>query len=196
MDDTRNDKTITGQPDDPHTRHRGAPDFEIVIPEGDTHPRSTCRACGFVHYVNPKVVAGAVVVHDGKILLCKRAIEPRLGYWTIPAGYMELNESVEDAARREAREEACADITLDALLAVYSIRRLSQVQIFYKARLEEGQFAPGVESLDVRLFAWEDIPWSELAFPSVHWVLRHYASVRSASVFAPFSNPPGESGDF
>lgn len=196
MNDTRKDRTIRGKPDDPHTRHRATPDFETVVPDGDTHPRSTCRACGFIHYVNPKVVAGAVVAHQGNILLCKRAIEPRLGYWTIPAGYMELNESVEDAVRREAREEACADITLEALLAVYTITRLSQVQIFFKARLEERQFAPGIESLDVRLFAWDDIPWADLAFPSVHWALRHYASVRSAAAFAPFSNPSGESGDF
>lgn len=186
---------ITGMPDNPHTRHRAKPVFELTVPDGDTLERKTCVTCGFVDYVNPKIVAGAVVVHEGKILLCKRAIEPRSGYWTIPAGYMELNESVEDAARREALEEACAKITLDALLAVYSIPRISQVQMLYKARLEDGHFAPGPESLDVKLFAFDEIPWPDLAFPSVNWALNHYWSVRSVATFAPFSNPVGASGN-
>jgi len=187
---------IKGMPDDPHTRHRAKPSFELTVPDGDTRERSTCKSCGFIDYINPKIVAGAVVLHEGKILLCRRAIEPRMGYWTIPAGYMELGESVEDAARREAFEEANANIVLENLLAVYSIPRISQVQVLFKARLDDGVFSAGAESLEVALFAFEDIPWTDLAFPSVKWVLNHYWSVRSLVTFAPFSNPSGATGDF
>lgn len=169
--------------------------FALRVPEGDTLAREVCDTCGFINYVNPKIVAGAVVVHDERILLCRRAINPRYGFWTIPAGYMEQNETAEAAARREAHEEACADIELKALLAVYSIARISQVQLIYTARLKGGTFAAGPESLDVDLFRWDDVPWSDLAFPSVHWALNHYQSVRNQTIFPTFGNPPGETGD-
>ena len=107
----------------------------------------------------------------------------------MPAGFLEENETPEDGAKREAKEEALCDIVLDALLAVYSIARLSQVQLFYRARLAAEDFAPGTESLEVRLFAWEEIPWTELAFPSVRWALDHYARTKDAAVFTPGSNP-------
>jgi ADP-ribose pyrophosphatase YjhB (NUDIX family) len=169
------------------------PDFRYATPDGDDRVRRICNHCNFVDYVNPKIVAGSVVVKDGLILLCRRAIEPRSGYWTLPAGFMEEGESVEEAAMREAREEAMADIRIDHLLAVYSVPRIAQVQIMFQAELVSG-FAPGPESSEVRLVEWKDIPWSELAFPTVVWALTHYADVRGQSAFRPFANPPGTEG--
>lgn len=163
--------------------------FERRIPDGDTHERYVCGRCGHIHYSNPKIVVGSVVVHDGLILLCRRAIEPRKGLWTLPAGFLEEHETPEDGARREAREEACADIILNALLAVYTVPHISQVQLMYRATLAKPEFAAGSESLEVKLFAWEEIPWEELAFPSVKWALRHYRDSENVSLFAPFVNP-------
>ena len=168
----------------------------IRIPEGDTKPRLVCESCGFINYVNPRIVVGAVSRWQDKILLCRRAIEPRRKFWTIPAGYLEVNESATDGARREAREEAKANIEITALLAVYSILRISQVQLIYRARLRSPEVAPGIESLEAKLFAWRDIPWDDLAFPSVHWALYHYREVAKLREFAPRGNPPGASGDF
>ncbi len=169
--------------------------FSAQIPEGDNRARNVCDTCGFIDYVNPRIVAGAIVQHEDLILLCRRAIEPRKGFWTIPAGYMEEHETAEHAACRETMEEACADIALDGLLAVYSIPRLSQVRIIFRARLNGGYFAPGPESLEVALFRMDEIPWAELAFPSVHWALNHFAQIRGRASFAAFSNPAGELGD-
>lgn len=164
--------------------------FELRVPEGDDRERRQCLTCGFVDYRNPRIVAGSVVTKGEQILLCKRAIEPRKGFWTLPAGYMELGETVEEAAQREAREEACADIKIDRMLATYSIPRIGQVQIMFRATLESG-FAVGPESLEVQLFDWKDIPWSELAFPTVVWALTHYAETRHSSDFVAFGNPDG-----
>jgi ADP-ribose pyrophosphatase YjhB (NUDIX family) len=164
------------------------PEFVRRVPEGDTRERDVCGACGFVHFVNPKIVAGSVVRHGGRFLLCKRAIEPRPGYWTLPAGYMECGESAEDAARREAREEANAEIVIERLLAVYSVPRISQVQLLYLAHLGAPDFSPGIESLETRLFDWEGIPWGDLAFPSVRWALHHARRVEGMESFAPFTN--------
>jgi ADP-ribose pyrophosphatase YjhB (NUDIX family) len=131
-----------------------------------------------------------VVAHAGaNILLCRRAIEPRRGLWTLPAGFLELGESVEEGARREAMEEACAELDIETMLGVYSIPRISQVQIFFRARLLN-QPSPGPESVEVMLAGWNDIPWEELAFPSVHWALNHYRETESRTGFAPFGNPP------
>lgn len=149
-----------------------------------------CNRCNFIDYVNPKIVTGAVVIKDDLILLCKRAIEPRKGFWTLPAGFMEEGESVEDGARREAREEAMADIAIEQMLAVYSVPRIAQVQIMFRARLLS-DIAPGPESEAVKLVHWREIPWSELAFPTVVWALTHYAQTRHLKAFPPFSNPPG-----
>jgi ADP-ribose pyrophosphatase YjhB (NUDIX family) len=158
--------------------------FTISTPVGDDRPRRICDACGFIDYVNPRIVAGAVSVRRDTILLCRRAIEPRRGFWTLPAGYMEEGESVEQAVRREAWEEARADLRLEAMLGLYSIPRISQVQIMYRAELLNDP-APGPESLEVGLFAWGDIPWTELAFPSVHWALEDYARTRDLEAFPP-----------
>ncbi len=145
-----------------------------TVPEGDTHERMVCPDCGFIAYENPKVVVGSVVVSGDRFLLCRRAIEPRRGFWTLPAGYLEVNESTMAGATREAFEEARARIAIEGLLAVYDIPRISQVQGIYRARLAEPSFEAGPESLEVRLFAWEELPWDDLAFPSVHWSLRHF----------------------
>ncbi|MEO0981539.1 MAG: NUDIX hydrolase [Pseudomonadota bacterium] len=170
-----------------------APSFSLSVPKGDDRHRRVCDHCAFVDYINPKIVAGSVVVSDDKILLCRRAIEPRLGYWTLPAGFMEEGESVEEAAAREAVEEANAAIEIERILAVYSVPRISQVQVMFRARLASG-VSPGPESTEVGLYDWADIPWRELAFPTVVWALTHYAETRERDDFAPFVNPPGTEG--
>jgi ADP-ribose pyrophosphatase YjhB (NUDIX family) len=164
------------------------------VPEGDDRPRLTCPDCGFVAYENPKVVVGSVVLHGDRVLLCRRAIEPRRGFWTLPAGYLELEESTEAGAQREAMEEAGARIALDGVLAVYNIPRISQVQVIYRARLVDPDVAPGRESLEVALFRWEEIPWGEIAFPSVRWALAHWRETAGETSFAARTNPAGETG--
>jgi ADP-ribose pyrophosphatase YjhB (NUDIX family) len=168
--------------------------FSNEVPPGEDRERRVCQTCGFIDYVNPRIVTG-VVAHQGagqerRILLCRRAIEPRKGFWTLPAGFMELGESVEEGAMREAREEARAELELEGLLAVYSIPRIGQVQVFYRARLLNTP-EPGPESLEVMLVTWDEIPWKELAFPSVRWALDHYRQTEGQTGFAPFANPPG-----
>jgi ADP-ribose pyrophosphatase YjhB (NUDIX family) len=164
--------------------------FSIKMPPGEDRERRVCDGCGFIDYVNPRIVAGVVAHREGKILLCRRAIEPRMGFWTLPAGFMELGESVEEGAAREAREEACAELELETLLGLYSIPRIGQVQIFFRARLINDP-APGPESLEVGLFGWDEIPWPELAFPTVKWALDHYRETEGRDGFPPFGNPPG-----
>jgi len=167
-----------------------------AVPDGDDRERLVCPDCGFVQYDNPKIVVGAVVTSGDRVLLCRRAIPPRKGFWTLPAGYLELNESALDGARREAWEEARATIAIDALLAVYNIPRISQVQLIWRARLASESFEPGPESLEVKLFGWDELPWDALAFPSVRWALGHARDVGDAAVFATRGNPPGETGDY
>jgi ADP-ribose pyrophosphatase YjhB (NUDIX family) len=166
-----------------------------TIPEGDTHERIVCPDCGFIAYENPKVVVGSVVVSGDRFLLCRRAIEPRRGYWTLPAGYLEVNESTMAGAAREAFEEAHARIAIDGLLAVYDIPRISQVQVIYRARLAEPAFEPGPESLEVKLFAWDEIPWNSLAFPSVHWSLRHFKAWQETGDERAQRTPEGPAAD-
>lgn len=191
-DAERNAALLPRSVDDKHA-------FSLRVPEGDTHARHVCDDCGYIHYVNPKIVVGSVVTwrdpegsaddQGVRYLMCRRAIEPRRGFWTLPAGYLENGETTEDGARREAREEACADIRIDALLAVYSLAHISQVQLMYKATLVSPDIAVGEESLEVALFRKEDIPWDELAFPSVRWALTQFQEVADTQVFAPFTNP-------
>lgn len=167
--------------------------IEQRIPPMDDRERDVCSICEMVHYQNPKVVVGSVCTWGNRLLLCRRAIEPSCGLWTIPAGYLENGESVEEGARREAWEEARAQITLEGLIAVYSIKRIDQVQLLYKARLTSDEVAAGPESLEVMLVDWAQIPWPELAFPTVHWVLRHAAALRGKSApFIPAGNPTSE----
>ena len=166
-------------------------DFKIGIPDGDDRERRMCQRCDFIDYVNPKIVVGSVVTWEDKILICKRAIEPRLGFWTLPAGFMENGESIEEGAAREAREEACADIEIERLLAVYSIPRISQVQIMFKAKLRSPDVAAGPESQDVKLVTWDEIPWKEMAFPSAVWALKQWHSLNGETVHPPFGTPEG-----
>ncbi len=177
------DKKVTPEND------QKLPRFERKIPPGDDKERAVCASCGFVDYQNPKIVVGSVAVWEDKILLCKRAIEPRKGYWTLPAGYLELNETPEDGAVREAWEEACARLQLDRLLAIYSVPRISQVQLMFRARLLSPEIAAGPESQVVGLYDWDDLPWPDLAFPTVGWALRHYRDSMGKNNFPPFSNP-------
>ena len=165
-----------------------------AIPDGDTQERLICPVCGFINYENPKIVVGTVALWEDRILLCRRAIPPRKGYWTLPAGYMELHETPDAGARREAWEEARATVEMRGLLAVYSIPRISQVQLIYLADLVTADVSAGAESLEVRLFAWDQIPWDDIAFPSVCWALNHYAGLEDTAHFTPRSNPPGEIG--
>ncbi|MBT5456004.1 MAG: NUDIX hydrolase [Rhodospirillaceae bacterium] len=165
--------------------------FSRKIPPGDELERQVCDGCGWVHYENPKIVVGAVCTWEDKILLCRRAIEPRSGFWTIPAGFLEENETPMHGAAREADEEATAKIEIDALLGIYTIPRISQVQMMYRARLISPDVAPGIESLDVGLYDWDEIPWPELAFPTITWALKHFREVDGRTDFAPFTNPEG-----
>jgi ADP-ribose pyrophosphatase YjhB (NUDIX family) len=176
------------------TRPRIEPHFHRRIPEDDNRERDVCSHCGFIAYQNPKVVVGSVVRAQGALLMCKRAIEPRKGFWTLPAGYLEQHETPEQGARREAREEACAEIHLSELLAVYTVPRISQVQLIYRSVLV-GSFGVGDESEAVELFRFRDIPWDEIAFPSVGWALRHDEAVERGETGQPFGNPQGQNGD-
>ena len=144
------------------------------IPAGDDRERFVCETCATIHYQNPKIVAGCIPEWDGRILLCRRAIEPRYGLWTLPAGFMENRESTVEAAARETWEEARARVVDLSLYGVFSIPHISQVYMMFRARLETGEFAPGPESLDVELFREDEIPWDELAFPVVRLTLEKY----------------------
>ncbi|PIE18005.1 MAG: NUDIX hydrolase [Proteobacteria bacterium] len=171
--------------------------FSIQVPEGDNRKRSVCDICGFIDYMNPKIVVGLVCSwREDELLLCRRAIEPQVGFWTLPAGYLECGEAPDVGACREAEEEAGAQVEIDQLLAVYTVHRISQVQMFYRARLRTSKLVCGPESQEVGLFRYEQVPWGELAFPTVHWALRHHREVRKKAVFAPFSNPAGGTGAY
>ncbi len=159
--------------------HCGAA-VRLEIPAGDNRERHVCSACGVVQYLNPRIVVGAVSVWDERILLCRRAIEPRTGYWTIPAGFMELGESAEEGAIRETLEEACAHVEIQALLGAYSVPRIGQVHLLYAARMSSGSHASGAETLEARLVTWSEIPWDDLAFPSVRWALELYREYTAA----------------
>ncbi len=163
--------------------------FALEVPAGDDRERQVCGTCGWIHYINPKIVVGAICTLGDRFLLCRRAIEPRAGYWTMPAGYMEERETPEAGAAREAREEACAEIEIDSLLAIYSILRISQVQMIFRARLAVPEIAAGPESEEVGLYRWDEIPWDELAFPTVTWALRHWREVEDVAIFPAFVNP-------
>jgi ADP-ribose pyrophosphatase YjhB (NUDIX family) len=155
---------------------------DLQIPDGDNRPRYVCRQCTTIHYQNPKLVIGSIPVweEEGKlqVLLCRRAIEPRYGYWTLPAGFMENSETTGEAALRETEEEAGADIELGELFTLLNVAQVHQVHLFYLARLRSLDFAPGIESLDVRMFAEHEIPWDELAFPTIRTTLELFFADR------------------
>lgn len=144
-----------------------------------------CDACDVVHYSNPKTVVGVVAYWQDQVLLARRAIEPRQGFWTLPAGFMENGEGPEQGAAREAEEEACARVKIRALLGVYALPHLSQLQLMYLADLVDAEVAAGPESIEVGLFAFEAIPWDDLAFPTVGWALRYAHRVRHDAQIVP-----------
>lgn len=144
------------------------------IPDGDNRLRHVCDHCHTIHYQNPNIVAGVLPSHGSQVLLCRRAIEPQRGYWTLPAGFMENGETMEQAARREADEEACARLGPMALYQLFDLPHINQVHVFYRAELADLAFAVGVESLEVRLFEESEIPWDELAFRTVSRALECY----------------------
>jgi ADP-ribose pyrophosphatase YjhB (NUDIX family) len=185
------------------------PSFSLKVPAGEDRERRVCDHCGFIDYINPRIVVGAVCawsdkgapfgpgaapLKDIRLLLCRRAIMPRLGYWTLPAGFMEEGETVAEGTLREAREEAGVALELEDVLAVYDIPRRSQVQIIRRARMVSPKLDPGPETAEAELFAWADIPWKALAFHSVSWALLAFEDTRLQQSFAPRGNPPGEPG--
>ena len=155
------------------------------IPEGDSLTRAVCDACGMVHYQNPKVVVGCLPVWGDRILICKRAIEPRYGLWTLPAGFMENNETAAEGAAREAMEEANAKVEIEDLYTVYSIPNISQVYMMFRARLVDADVSAGPESLEVKLVTEDEIPWDQLAFAMVKLTLEHFLEDRRRGVFTP-----------
>ncbi|MBB5213168.1 NUDIX hydrolase [Microbulbifer hydrolyticus] len=148
------------------------------IPTGDDRPRHLCRDCGAIHYVNPRVIVGTLPYLGDQVLLCKRAIEPRYGLWTLPAGFMENGETSEQGALRESWEEARANMRVDELFSVYDIPHINQVYLIYRGELTDTNFGPGPESLEVELFDEKDIPWEEMAFPVMTQTLKHYFNDR------------------
>ncbi len=153
------------------------------IPAGDDHERDVCEACGVIHYQNPKVIVGTLPYFQDKVLLCKRAIEPRYGYWTLPAGFLELGESTWQGAQRETREEAGASVEEGQLYGVFDLPYISQIYMFYLAEVVDGSYRAGTESLEVAWFEEQDIPWDDLAFTVVGAMLRRYFEDRRAGVF-------------
>ncbi|MCB1852088.1 MAG: NUDIX hydrolase [Gammaproteobacteria bacterium] len=146
----------------------------LKVPEGDNRLRHVCGSCGCIHYQNPKIVTGVIPEWEGRVLLCRRAIEPRYGYWTVPAGFMENGESAHEGAAREAMEEANARIDIRGLYTLFNLTHINQVYMLYRGQLIDLDFGPGEESLEVRLFSREELPWSELAFQVVRTTLRFY----------------------
>jgi len=153
------------------------------IPQGDNRLRYVCNSCETIHYQNPRIIAGCIAEHENKILLCKRAIEPRLGLWTLPAGFMENQETTQQAAERESFEEATAKMTDISLFCSYSIPHISQVYVMYRGTLHNGFAQPGEESLETDLYSEDSIPWDELAFPVVTESLKLYFSDRQNGQF-------------
>ncbi len=153
------------------------------VPPGDNMPRWVCDACGDIHYQNPKLVVGAIPEWEGRLLLCRRAIEPRYAYWTLPAGFMENGETSGQAALRETLEEAGARIELLAPYSLISVPHVNQVHLFYRARLLDLEFKPGEESLEVALCEEAQVPWKDLAFRTVGLTLKHWLADRKSGSF-------------
>lgn len=156
---------------------------ELKIPAGDNRERHVCGHCNTIHYQNPNIVAGCLPVWEDKVLLCKRAIEPRHGFWTLPAGFMENNETLEQAATRESIEEANANLEISKLYTVISLPHINQIYMLYLAKLVDLNFSAGPESLDVQLFTEEQIPWDNLAFRTIDFTLKRYFEDRKKNNF-------------
>ena len=165
-----------------HCRVCGAA-TEYRVPADDNRERAVCTACGEIHYENPLNVVGTVPVFGERVLLCRRAIEPRHGFWTLPAGFMELGETVAEGALRETDEEAGAQVELEGLFSVLNVVRVGQVHLFYRARMLSEHLAPGPETLEARLFREDEVPWDELAFRTVRRTLELYFEDRRRGAF-------------
>ncbi len=163
--------------------HCGSHKVEYKIPAGDNRYRHVCCDCGFIHYQNPRIICGCLPLWENRILLCKRAIEPRQGYWTLPAGFMENNETTQEAAERETLEEANARIAIDDLYCLFNLPHINQVYFFYRGKLKDTHYSSGTESLEVDLFKPDDIPWDELAFTTVRKTLTYFLKDRSKGNF-------------
>ncbi|MEM1436840.1 MAG: NUDIX hydrolase [Pseudomonadota bacterium] len=155
----------------------------LRIPEGDNRERHVCTNCGMIHYINPRIIAGCLVTKGERVLLCKRAIEPRLGYWTLPAGFMENGETVEQGAARETYEEALAKVDIHGLYTVFSLPHISQVYLFFRGELIGEDYGAGPESLDVGLYEEAEVPWEDLAFPVMTRTLRYFFDDRKTGHF-------------
>ena len=166
-----------------HCRDCGAQVAYRLPDDGDTRERAVCPACNTVHYQNPLNVVGTVPYWGDRVLLCKRNIEPRWGKWTLPAGFMELGESVAQGAARETVEEAGAEFEMEELLSILSVPRVGQVHLFFRARLLSERFDPGPETIEARLFAEHEIPWEEIAFRTVRETLERYFADRKVGSF-------------
>jgi ADP-ribose pyrophosphatase YjhB (NUDIX family) len=160
----------------------GAP-VSLKIPEDDNRHRHVCDSCELIHYQNPKIVAGCIPVWEDKILLCRRAIEPRHGLWTLPAGFMEMGETTSEAAIRETLEEANARVEIDGLYALINLPQVDQVYMMFRSQLLDLDFSPGQESLEVALYTEDEIPWEELAFTTIRHSLKFYFEDRKRNSF-------------
>ena len=152
--------------------------FRLTVPEGDHLERAICDHCGFIDYHNPRVVVGALPIFENQILLARRAIEPRRGYWTVPGGFMEKGESLQQGAARETWEECLARIEVGPLLGMFTVPHIAQVQVFFYADVPDGKAEAGPESLEVRWFAFDDIPWDDYSFPASKKTIAHYLRLK------------------
>jgi len=166
----------------------GQQSIVFLIPRNETLHRKVCGHCQTIHYENPKVIVGAVTTYENKFLLCKRAIEPQLGLWTYPAGFLENNESLEAGAKREAFEEAYAEIDISHLIGTYSLTAINQIHIIYAATMSKPEFKKSFESSDVLLFEQDEIPWDFLAFPVISWALKAFLNNQPGMVDSKTSN--------
>ncbi len=181
--------TVSAMNDTPFAKpDSGAGPSIKTIPEGDNRTRLQCPDCGYIEYANPKVVVGAICTWEDRFLMCRRAIPPRRGYWTIPAGFLELNETTLEGAAREVMEEAGARVEISGLVGVFEIPRISQIYMFYAAAMLNSDYRAGIESEVVELMTWEEIPWDDLAFPSIGWGLQRF---REGGPPAIYQLPPG-----
>jgi ADP-ribose pyrophosphatase YjhB (NUDIX family) len=155
----------------------------VRVPAGDNRERFVCEACGTIHYQNPKIVTGCLPIHQDRVLLCRRAIAPRSGLWTLPAGFLENGETSSQGAVRETFEEACANVAVEGLYTVFNLPHISQIYMFFRATLLDLDFRPGYESTDVRLFHEREVPWDELAFPVISETLRRFFEDRTTGLF-------------
>lgn len=163
----------------------GSAKVELRVPHGDDRERHVCADCGYIHYLNPKIVVGTVPIWKEQVLLCKRAIEPRYGMWTLPAGFMEEGETLEEGALRETLEEANARVTIEQMYVTLSLPQISQVYVLFRAKLDDLDFSSGTESLEVKLFDEADIPWDQLAFRTIEQTLKHFFADRKLGTFVP-----------